>query len=529
MRHAFLSVMLLLATCVTAVQAQLEEYDFDMGTASSPVETGYRRVTANTVYDATEGFGWTRPVQTDFDVNREVPPEFLATHPNHACPVGDDVLRDGVEDDREIAFVVDVPPGKYWCCAIVGGYQSPRHDLSVALNGNPVAINIDAWGGIWGSQGGTPSKSVATVAEPVDGQMRFTFDFVRPKGDRWKEYTSQEPEGGRLWYLGENRNSVLAVRIRPHVEPPIRMENGKLVANFGCPSLQSVAASFNAGSMEAAIASVRRLDPKELDSLIVKGCLLDCITGSMSVEDRTLEIELMGESIGVWESVLDTLGSISAKEAVPCKDIESGSVGGARFPHPRLRILARARLESARRYRQALVYVNMYNYAWAKEKTGLNCYHRYWAAYDLCGPFVPDDPLYFKSHLVRGRVAYWNGREGGWKHCYDLARAHFDTLRSEFPANPLVRIYSGERVPASPQYDEIDAPGAPKWARLQHEAVLRYMGVVRYWVQKRQSENGELGGGWGDDVEILRTWTPAVLAVNDPIARQGLIKIAEGV
>ena len=67
----------------------------------------------------------------------------------------------------------------------------------------------------------------------------------------------------------------------------------------------------------------------------------------------------------------------------------------------------------------------MLAYKWADEKTGLNKYHRYWAAYDLRGPFTPDDPLYFKSHLIRGCVAIWNGHEGGWKNCYTLAREHF--------------------------------------------------------------------------------------------------------
>ena len=524
MSDVFPFLALLLATSMTAVPAQLKEYQFDMGTASSPLEAGYHRVSADTVYNQTRGFGWDRAAQADFDVEKEVPPELRATHPNHVSPVGDSVLCDGVEDDSEIRFAVDVPPGKYWCCVIVGGYKSPRHDLSVSINGSLVAENIDAWGGIWGSQGGTPSKSVATISEPVDGQLRFTFDYVRPNTDRWKEYTTQAPEGGKLWYLGENRNSVLAIRIRPHVEPPIRIENGKIIGDLSCPPLQDAVDAFNNGRLEQSIALTRDFRPEDLDSLAAKGWLLDTITGSMAVEDRTLEIDLMEESIAVWESVLEKIESISS-------DGEPGV--GARSPRisslPALSTQARSRLESAYRYRQALVYINMYNYDWAKKKTGLNCYHRYWAAYDLCGPFVPDDSLYFKSHLVRGRVAYWNGREGGWKHCFDLARGHFDTLRSEFPDHPLVRIYSGEKVPSKPQYDKTNAPRAPEWASLQREAVLRYMDVIRYWVENRQAENGELGGGWGDDVEILRTWAPAVLAVNDPIARQGLTKIAEGV
>ncbi len=190
--------------------------------------------------------------------------------------------------------------------------------------------------------------------------------------------------------------------------------------------------------------------------------------------------------------------------------------------------LATAQLESAMRYRQALEYVEMLGFKWADQKTGLNKYHRYWAAYDLCGPFTPDDSLYFKSHLLRGRVANWNGREGGWKNCYDMGKEHFAVLRRAFPNDRVVRLYSGERVPSDVRIPSPD-PTAPEWARLQYEALHRYLDLIHYWVEHRQSDNGELGGGWGDDVEILRGWLPAVLALDDPIARIGLRKLAEGV
>jgi len=89
-------------------------------------------------------------------------------------------------------------------------------------------------------------------------------------------------------------------------------------------------------------------------------------------------------------------------------------------------------------------------------------------------------------------------------------------------------MYSGERVPSLKKYD-VAAPGAPEWAVKQREALARIADLIRYWVEKRQSDNGELGGGWGDDVEILRSWGASVLAVDDPVARKGAEKIANGV
>ena len=37
------------------------------------------------------------------------------------------------------------------------------------------------------------------------------------------------------------------------------------------------------------------------------------------------------------------------------------------------------------------------------------------------------------------------------------------------------------------------------------------MEVMRFWCEKRQAPDGQFGGGWGDDVEIWRKWTPILL------------------
>ena len=35
--------------------------------------------------------------------------------------------------------------------------------------------------------------------------------------------------------------------------------------------------------------------------------------------------------------------------------------------------------------------------------------------------------------------------------------------------------------------------------------------IIDYWVTERQAPDGQFGGGWGDDVEVWRRWTPFVL------------------
>jgi len=73
-----------------------------------------------------------------------------------------------------------------------------------------------------------------------------------------------------------------------------------------------------------------------------------------------------------------------------------------------------------------------------------------------------------------------------------------------------------------------DPPGAPAWATSQRRLVLRMEAITRWWVEKRQNPNGELGGGWGDDVEILRSWGPQALGLGSRTAAEGLRRIADG-
>ena len=73
-----------------------------------------------------------------------------------------------------------------------------------------------------------------------------------------------------------------------------------------------------------------------------------------------------------------------------------------------------------------------------------------------------------------------------------------------------------------------DVRGAPEWARRQWYLRARLEEITRWWVNERQRENGEIGGGWGDDVEILRQWGPLALGLSSETASEGLRRMAEG-
>ncbi len=52
--------------------------------------------------------------------------------------------------------------------------------------------------------------------------------------------------------------------------------------------------------------------------------------------------------------------------------------------------------------------------------------------------------------------------------------------------------------------------GMPEWAHQQLTYLKRYDELIRFWVDHRQIENGELGGGLSDDGDFTAMWVPLV-------------------
>ncbi len=75
----------------------------------------------------------------------------------------------------------------------------------------------------------------------------------------------------------------------------------------------------------------------------------------------------------------------------------------------------------------------------------------------------------------------------------------------------------------------VSLESAPAWAATQWQLRARLEAFTAWWVQRRQRANGELGGGWGDDVEILRHWGPLALGLGSEVAAEGIRRVAEGV
>lgn len=140
-----------------------------------------------------------------------------------------------------------------------------------------------------------------------------------------------------------------------------------------------------------------------------------------------------------------------------------------------------------------------------------------------------NNPFYHKADLYRARYHYASAVEGADSRRVAEALEIFKRLRGIWPDVLALREYSGERVPWGEELIRPEASG-PDWARYLEEVFVRQHAILRWWFTVRQAPDGQLGGGWGDDVEILRSWAPvACISMAGETAVAGIERLAEGV
>lgn len=174
-------------------------------------------------------------------------------------------------------------------------------------------------------------------------------------------------------------------------------------------------------------------------------------------------------------------------------------------------------------------------WTWADKETGLSMFDRYaqaimWLDGLIADPMFRDTPLYPRALMQRARLEYWRWVEGDSSgNMLAAATRDWKTLAAMNVRPDLTPMYLGEKLPHASPCDTLSPAGnTPPWATRQRETLCRLDELLGWWVTERQAENGELGGKWGDDVEMLRWWQIPLLA-GSPQAWQGWSRVAEGV
>lgn len=137
--------------------------------------------------------------------------------------------------------------------------------------------------------------------------------------------------------------------------------------------------------------------------------------------------------------------------------------------------------------------------------------------------------LYERALWYNARLLYWLWLEGASYREKNAAFTYLGKLLERHPDEPLIRMYNGHKIDIPDPFDNVQKPeNAPDWAFAQWEMMNRLKHYADWWVNEQQSETGEFGGKFGDDVEILRWWSPLILS-GDQTVFKGWKKLADGV
>lgn len=459
---------------------------FDLTTADSPVEPGYLRVTTQSLYEPARGYGWSVPPLGDFDF------WFTGDHttwdPDTALQTGvlrarRWLIRDGHEVADGASFRVDLPPGRYAVCVHLGRFRVSSRLRALRLNGALAAEQIVTdWRYVLAHP---DERTIRAIADVGDQGLEISFEADR------------DAQGEPLPIC------VLGLDMRPFAPAPVTRADGALRWSASEPEpagFAEAAALYAAGAFRAAADAARAIE-----SPLARCAVWAWIIGYPN-------------SSAAWQLELFT------EMRATLQDYCAAQPGDQR---------ARSLLDAADRFRDGLIVGlkgHNYNslYIWGMR------IRKNFEAVDQCLQMTPEDPFYGKAMFLAGSFIYWRQLEEYgvierarpnpvYGHSFD----YFRKAREAYPQAALPRIYLGEQVPHPVP---IVAPAdAPAWAALSYRTMHRVMDVIRYWTDERMAPDGQLGGGWGDDVEALRWWAIGPLVCDDDVIRAGWRRMADSV
>lgn len=538
------TILVLLAQCVwaplVAPGAEDPALRLDLGPGKSAVADGHVRLTAGEAYSAERGYGWESSLQNAFDVVRPpsnpdwlepsgqlVPGDYVA-HKEHNA-----LTRDGIASTDDLVLRADLPDGIYRVTLVLGRLDRPACSMQVEFNGTPVASDVHARHfarrGVPDLLYGFPRVVRRNVevrggflrirvrGDDSEFRERFLREFERPAPvsylvgvpTRNRKPTSPELDawgrldprrgtpGGGVWVYADigcpfTENALAAIQIHRYRGPPLAMADGRLRANLEDPNLRSGAELFQARRFADAETAFRLVDDDFARAL---GLLW--LAGAA---DHEQERRLLPDAIELLEG-------LAQRQA----------------PDPWIGEF----LEQARRLSTA---IHRFDHASERQRV----YTELLLITGEVDSFEPGDPLYAKGKIYAARALLMVDPHR-WAFASQVGMQILADLESRGERSRYTDWYLHERwSDAFPDWQFADyrssREGAPAWAGEVFEAYNRELDLAEWWMTTRQQSDGSLGGGWGDDVEILRSFAAFVGASPDasPLVMDGIRALADG-
>jgi hypothetical protein len=385
------------------------------------------------------------------------------------------LIYDGIVSESEIRFRVNLQPGEYWIELYLPGGKFNSWSGQIKVNGVLITDSL---------------QTIKSTFEAENPPLYWTI-FKKVKTDQ--PYLIFEIQA-------ENQPSALsALSVFPDNLGPIQLNQGKLipVEVLRSPNACLALRLINEGKIEEA---QRIIDPIPEDKFkFEKALLLMALAGRLECKNPRPVLE--------WSTRL--LRECTRDRQIPAAGLH---------------------LKLIELYIEADQWYKMAGWDWAKRLTGQGIFDRI----DRAGfalqkiTEVQNHPLYHQSLFYLGKITYWNWVEQHRPYMLNIAKACFAELHPYYPENQLLQLYRGERtlpsLASTPESSDV-----PLWAYYATEALKHTISIIHYWVDIRQAENGEFGGKYDDDVEMLRWWPIARLAVNDQKTLTGMQRLVDGI
>jgi len=481
-------------------RAESQAWRFDCGANDSPVMAGYQRLAADDLYSDATGYGWEgakpeaivfAPTPATAEGGSKGRPEQLIEYLRNNY---NDLNRDAVVSESDLVFRVDVPDGVYRVALTIGDMYQAIGSMDVYINGKLVGDQVAAWApgsyrvlltnpaGWW-----TDLRRTVSVK---DGAIRIRMTKNQSYYDRMmiEQVESEKPLEPDYWRVGVNEppyyyigwpfvhNSVMAIEVVPNREPPVVGENGKLrlTRPIDSPALAEAVSLFNEEDFAGALKALDGV--KELQAQVAKAIVQLWLVGRLETEfdfDQPLV-----------RSALKTLKAFVAA-------------------HPDQNGVAEI-------FSDAEVFDRALTIHLTRGRIGVSHFIENDKAIGLWWLINEGTPLYYKSQLYIARaehmlIPYFPAR--------GTYREILKKLEKKFPDNRFVKYQLHEVWEPYgdgthyydwyvKDYDE-KVKDSPEWVRWIYPAFQKVADWSEWWIKFKQQPEGSIGGGWGDDVEIV--------------------------
>jgi len=488
-------------------KAKTVDLRFDFQPDTGRAAADHLVVTPATVYSADAGHGFETAPRGAADGKRHAFSIYgrSVTVPE-AVPASvlTDATIDSVVSGRPYSFRVDVPDGEYDVTLWLGDVTRPTYQVRADVNGTAVdAARMDVihLRGRFDSSifGNVVPRRVRAAARngSIVIEMASHPDGANPI--EWTYTQDEDPNDPRqvktvVLVPAYTAAALAALEIHTAVDAP-------LVRHASHPDVAAALGHLANGDLDLARVGFESLPGRKLRAASAAG--LFAVAGHPAfLDDEPALLQIASQKL--LEVLQDDPGDLAARDL-------RGEI---------------ARMADAERYRR------LYGYAAANssaaENMGRSC------------ALVEELPADHPYHL-KGRILWIRNRGGldprrvtaGWEQAQLRARG----LDRDWGAvNPYVHLYAtDEWEPSGERWNVIDwaaiaGPG-PAWARNLMSNLNSWLDLFEWWCIHRQAPEGDIGGGWTDDVEIVPAFglMAYVLEGASVISEDAVVRFADGI